>query len=228
MRVERADSEAVLRQQLLYYTLRAGEYDDAYLREGLHDRGPSGNASWQAEMARLQTAFDGVPWDGDIVELAAGTGFWTERLIRRSRSLTVLDGSAEMLDRNQARLGTAASSIAYEVVNLFDWHPEREWDACVFGFWLCKVPDARIDKFLRTVAEALRPGGVVCCIDKAATTEPPTELEERTLNDGQRFTIVDHPRPPSRVVDVFQTAGMRVNVQTFGDRFFLASGTKMA
>jgi SAM-dependent methyltransferase len=226
--VERTDSDAVLREQLVYYSLRAGEYDEAYLREGLHDRGPSSNRGWLAELARLQAAFDRVALDGDVVELAAGTGAWTERLVRRSRSLTVLDGSAEMLERNRARLGSVASGIAYEVVDLFDWHPEREWDACVFGFWLCKVPDARIDGFLRTVAEALRPGGVVCCVDKAAATEPPTELEDRTLNDGQRFTIVDHPRPPRRIVEVFRTAGMRVNVQIFGDRFCLASGAKMA
>jgi demethylmenaquinone methyltransferase/2-methoxy-6-polyprenyl-1,4-benzoquinol methylase len=140
--------------------------------------------------------------------------------------MTVLDGSREMLERNRARLGTAASNVAYEVVDLFEWRPERAWDACVFGFWLCKVPDARVDGFLRAVADALRPGGVVCCIDKAARIEPVTELERRTLNDGQRFTIIDHPRPPSRVVEMFQSAGMDVNVQTFGQRFCLATGTK--
>ena len=161
-------------------------------------------------------------------ELAAGTGVWTERLVRRARSLTVLDGSPEMLDMNRARLGARATNVAYEVVDLFDWHPDREWDACAFGLWLCKVPDARIDGFMRTVAEALRPGGVVCCVDKAATTEPPTELEDRTLNDGRRFTIVDHPRPPSRIVELFRVAGMRVDVQTFGNWFCLASGTKTA
>jgi hypothetical protein len=68
---------------------------------------------------------------------------------------------------------------------------------------------------------------VVCCVDKAATTEPPTELEDRTLNDGQRFTIVDHPRPASRIVELFLTAGMRVDVQTFGARVCLASGTRV-
>ena len=226
--MERAKSDAVLREQLRYYALRAGEYDDAYLRNGLRDRGPASDASWHDEMALLEGAFDEVSLDGDIVELAAGTGVWTERLVRRARSLTVLDGSPEMLDRNRARLGTRATHVAYEVVDLFDWHPEREWDACAFGFWLCKVPDARIDRFMRTVAEALRPGGVVCCVDKAATTEPLTELEDRTLNDGRRFTIVDHPRPPSRVVELFRAAGMRVDVQTFGDRFCLASGAKTA
>ena len=174
----------------------------------------------------MQGAFDDLPFGGEVVELAAGTGVWTERLVDRSHSLTVLDGSAEMLDVNRMRLGAAAASVSYAVADLFTWRPEREWDACVFGFWLCKVPDDRIDRFLGTVADALRPGGLVCCIDKTADREPATELEDRALEDGRRFTIVDHPRTPARLGDLFAAAGFDVEVETFGRRFSLVSGTK--
>jgi hypothetical protein len=91
---------------------------------------------------------------------------------------------------------------------------------------LCKVPDDRVDHFLSTVAMALHANGVVCCIDKAADAEPATERETRTLDDGRRFTIIDHPRPPNRITDLFSRAGLRVSVQTIGDRFCLASGAK--
>ena len=184
----------------------------------------TGSRKWRG----LQRAFERVPLEGDIIELAAGTGAWTARLIERARSLTVLDASPEMLARNRERLGPASERVVYGVVDLFDWRPTRTWDACVFGFWLCKVPDARLGRFMQAVADALRPGGVVCCLDKAAGAERATELEERTLNDGRRFTIVDHPRPPSRIADVFHAAGMDVDVQTFGSRFCLASGVKSA
>jgi len=218
--------EPLLREQRRYYSLRAGEYDDAYLRKGQHDRGAEGNDDWLDEMTRLQRAFDAVEIAGDVIELAAGTGAWTERLVGRVRSLTVLDGSPEMLDRNRARLGSRAKNVDYAIVDLFGWRPPRQWDACVFGFWLCKVPDERVDGFLTAVADALRTGGVVCCIDKAARREPPTELEYRTLKDGRAFTIVDHPRPPAVIVDRFAVAGLDVAVETFGDRFCLVSGTK--
>jgi hypothetical protein len=81
-------SEDVLRAQQLYYSARAGEYDDAYQRIGRHDRGSELNATRREEMARLQRAFDAVPVHGDVIELAAGTGAWTERLVGRARSLT--------------------------------------------------------------------------------------------------------------------------------------------
>ena len=221
-----SDSDPLLREQRLYYALRAGEYDDLYDRKGQYDRGSVHNAGWLEEMARLQRVFDRVPLHGDVVELAAGTGAWTGRLLGRAESLTVLDGSAEMLDQNRARLGPAAAGVTYGVVDLFQWRPHRTWDACVFGLWLCKVPDERVHRFLETVADALRAGGVVCCVDKAADTEPASELEARTLNDGRRFTIVDHPRPAGRLVELFAAAGMNVEVKTVGQRFCLAFGTR--
>jgi SAM-dependent methyltransferase len=221
-----ADDDEVLQAQRLYYDQRASEYDDGYRRTRSHDRGPEGNADWFAEMDDLVDAFDRVPLTGDVIELAAGTGMWTERIVGRAGSLTVIDASAAMLDENRARLESAAAAVDYRIADLFDWHPERQWDACVFGFWLCKVPDDRIAAFLNAVAQAVRPGGVVCCIDKAAAAEPESELEARTLNDGRRFTIIDHPRPPARLVDAFAAAGIVVDVQTIGRRFCLVQGTR--
>ncbi|MGO9877005.1 MAG: class I SAM-dependent methyltransferase [Acidimicrobiia bacterium] len=217
----------VLREQREYYEARAAEYDDAYRRVGMYDRGADTNARWQADMARVASAFDQVPINGDIVELAAGTGFWTERLVSRARSLHVIDASAETLAINRRRLGVAAEHVSYEVADLFDWQPSRAWDACVFGFWICKVPDDRIAAFLDTVAKSIRPGGVVCLIDKAASTDPGIELEERTLNDGRQFTIIDHPRPPERLVELFAAAGLNIEVETFAERFCLGQGIRV-
>ena len=219
-----SELDSVLREQLLYYDQRGPEYDDAYRRRGQHDQGAATNESWNADMARLREHFDRVELGGDIVELAAGTGAWTERLVRRADSLTVIDGSTAMLAANRRRLGPDAARVNYQRVDLFAWRPARKWDACVFGFWLCKVPDGRASGFLEVVSAALRPNGVVCCIDKAATVERTDEHVERVLDDGRRFTIIDHPRPPARLVELFATAGIRVDVTTIGDRFCLAYG----
>jgi len=220
------DLDALLSEQRRYYDQRAGEYDEAYTRTRAHDRGPDGNAEWRREMERLTVAFDAVPLAGDVLELAAGTGTWTARIAGRASSLTVIDASAAMLDANRDRLGALAASVDYRVADLFVWEPEREWDACVFGFFLCKVPDSRVDGWLRVVASAVRAGGAVCCVDKTATVEPDIETEERVLNDGRRFRIIDHPRPPGRVAELFETAGFDVRVETFGPRFCLARGIR--
>jgi hypothetical protein len=40
--------------------------------------------------------------------------------------------------------------------------------------------------------------------------------------------IIDHPRPPSRIAEIFRTAGIDVDIQIFGTRFVLAFGVKPA
>jgi hypothetical protein len=56
-----------------------------------------------------------------------------------------------------------------------------------------------------------------------ARDEPEAPVE-RVLDDGRRFTIVDHARPPERLRDAFADAGMDVEVETFGTRFCLGRG----
>lgn len=216
----------VLEEQRRYYALRAREYDDGYRRTGQHDRGEAGNASWKAELASVQAAFDRVDLQGDAVELAGGSGVWSERLVGRVDMLTIIDASVEMLEENRRRLGAFAPKVVYNVVDLFEWEPQRTWDCCVFAFWLAKVPDVRLAAFLESVAAALRAGGIVCCVDKTTEIDTSTEYQRRSLNDGRRFTIIDHPRTPGRMVEAFAGAGMTVRCETFGPRFSLTSGTK--
>jgi len=40
------ESEAVLVEQIAYYRIRAGEFDEWWEREGCHDRGPIVNKRW--------------------------------------------------------------------------------------------------------------------------------------------------------------------------------------
>ena len=222
-----AELTELLREQRDYYEARAPEYDDSYTRTGLHDRGEEVNRSWRADVGRLERMFDEAPIAGDVVELAGGTGYWTDRLVGRCRSLCVIDGSNAMLDLNRERLGQHAASIDYRVADLFEWQPDRAWDACVFTFWLSHVPDARVASFLNTVATSLRPGGAVYFVDKAAGDDTAPERVERSLEDGRRFTIIDHQRPAVQLVDRFAAAGLDIEVETIGDRFCFGHGTKV-
>src|SRR5262245_61396075 len=134
----------MLAGQLTYYSERADEYDEWYLRTGRYDRGPAFQQQWQAELAEVAQALAAFGPTGDVLELAAGTGHWTERLAQTAATLTALDGSPETLTVNARRTG---GKVRYEVADLFEWQPNREYDVVFFGFWLSHVPPERFAEF---------------------------------------------------------------------------------
>ncbi len=193
------DAEAaLLAEQIDYYRARASEYDEWWLRQGRYDHGPAQNAQWFAEAAEVERAVAAAPIQGDVLELAAGTGLWSERLRPRVRTLTCVDASPEALGMNRARLQDPR--VRYVRADLFDWQPGRDYDAVFFSFWLSHVPESRFEAFWALVRRALRPGGAAFLVDSryAQTStavdhrlgDPADTTRERRLNDGRTFHVV--------------------------------------
>src|SRR5688500_19157630 len=87
-----------------YYDARAPEYDDWYLRRGRYARGAIHDAAWNAELDAAGRWLDGLPWRGEIVELAAGTGWWSPLLASRGE-LSLFAALTAALVRWRERLG---------------------------------------------------------------------------------------------------------------------------
>lgn len=217
--------DSVIDEQIEYYRARASEYDDSYARRGRHDRGLEANAAWWDELHLLEEALAAVALGFDVLELAAGTGYWTERLVDRGLRVTAVDAAPEALDINRQRLGGRAVDVDYVVDDVFAWTPARTWDACVMCFFLCHVPDDLLLAFLGAVARAVTPGGAVFVGDKALHAHAgPTE--RRTLDDGRTFTIVERVRTQGELSQAFDIAGFDVDVKILGPRFSAVSGRR--
>ena len=131
---------------LAYYEARAPEYDDWYLRRGRYARGPIHDAAWNAELDAAGRWLDGLPIRGEIVELAAGTGWWSPLLASKGE-LSLYDAAAAPLDRARERL--VAHGLRAHLHLRDAWaEPDRAVDAVFTGFWLSHVPRDRLDAFL--------------------------------------------------------------------------------
>ena len=192
-----ATSEILLAEQAAYYRARAGEYDEWFFRRGRYDRGADANTAWFAEIDEVRAALEVFRPIGNVLELACGTGLWTERLLQYANHLTCVDASTEMIEINRARVGAGAEYIQ---ADLFSWKPERKYDTVFFGFWLSHVPPDRFDSFWSTVRSALTPGGRVFFVDSRfeptstasnhALEGPAATSVTRKLNDGREFRVV--------------------------------------
>jgi SAM-dependent methyltransferase len=194
-----ASSDRLIKEQIAYYQARAGEYDEWFLRQGRYNHGPALNARWFAEVEQVVRALEVFAPAGDVLELASGTGLWTQRLATTARTVTVVDSSPEVHAINQERLGNAP--VRFVVADLFRWQPDRQYDTIFFSFWLSHVPPERLESFWSLVWAALAPGGRVFFVDalydETSTAKdhqlegPDAHAVTRRLNDGQEYRIVN-------------------------------------
>ena len=210
-----------------YYAARADEYDDWYLRRGRYSHGRDADAAWKSELASAAAWLAELPFHGDIVELAAGTGWWSPALARRGE-LSLYDANPEPLAIATDRLAGAGLTATVEVRDAWA-QPDRQVDGLFMGFWLSHVPRARLGEFLEICRAWLKPGGTLAFIDsrpdpESSATNHPTPADDRSvrrLNDGREFTITKIYWTPAQMQAALAAAGfIDANVRESA-RFFL-------
>ena len=218
------------RSMIDYYDARAPEYDDWYLRRGRYERGAIHDAAWNAEFDTAGRWLDGLPWHGEIVELAAGTGWWSPLLASRGE-LSLYDASAAALDRARERL--VAHDLRAHLHVRDAWaEPDRAVEGLFMGFWLSHVPRDRLTEFLGLSRRWLKPGGRLAFVDSLPDAasgaddhpEPADDLAVRRLADGREFTIVKVYYRPDELAGALTRAGFtEVEITTTGRFFVLGS-----
>ncbi len=147
------DDEQVLRD---HYGGRAQDYEQVYHRD---------DPIRQEELGQLTSAIEQLFLGHRVLEVACGTGYWTEGLAVVAEHVTAFDVSPEMLNEAQSK-GLPPETVeitegdAYELEII-----EGEFDAGLVMFWLSHVPRRRLEEFLRSLGERLGPGAQVFMAD---------------------------------------------------------------
>ena len=222
--------DALIADQIAYYRARAGEYDRSmlelgrYLSMGGRVAGRPGDADGQ-EVATLLAALEGMRPFETVLELACGTGWWTQWLAQHARHVTAVDAAEEMLALNEERV--TAANVDRVMADIFSWRPDRRYDFVFSAFWLSHIPRDRFAAFWQLVADALTPGGRVFFIDELDTPQArglETRLDEdavlRQLEDGRQFRAVKVFYQPSELEAMLRKLGWNVEVQAAGERFY--------
>jgi ubiquinone/menaquinone biosynthesis C-methylase UbiE len=217
-------------EMIAYYEARAGEYDDWYLRRGRFARGAIHDTAWNAELDAAGRWLDALPIRGEIVELAAGTGWWSPLLASKGE-LWLYDAAEAPLERARDRL--LAHNLRAHIHIRDAWaEPDRQVDAVVLGFWLSHVDRDRTAAFLALARRWLKPGGTLAIIDSlpdpqsGAEDHPPVvgDRATRRLDDGREFTIVKVYRDATQLAAALEDAGFgEVSAEATGRFFAMAS-----
>jgi demethylmenaquinone methyltransferase/2-methoxy-6-polyprenyl-1,4-benzoquinol methylase len=228
-------TDKILQQQIEYYRARANEYDEWFYRVGRYDRGEENNQRWFNEIAIVKDALHKIGAVDDILELASGTGIWTQELLGIGKKITAIDANEEVIAINRSKLDLP--SIAYYIFDLFTWQPDTEYDLVFFAFWLSHVPPNLLDAFLTKVNQSVRAGGQIFMIDSRfePTSTANNHLLEndgniyknRKLNDGQEFRIVKIFYQPDELQEKLKQAGFQAEIKMTDNYFIYAYGIKV-
>ena len=219
-------SDALVEQKR-YYAERAPEYDDWWLRRGRYELEPDALVRWRADAAEAEAALDELAPLGDVLELAAGTGIWTRKLVRLAGRVVAVDASPETLELNTSEADLVRADV-------FEWQPAERFDLVFFSFWLSHVPEERFDDFWRLVRSALAPGGRVFLVDSGAgdTAHTGTDQsgweETRSLSDGRTFRIVKRRWAPDELAERVRRLGFRLELRDTANGHFLYGSGALA
>jgi 2-polyprenyl-3-methyl-5-hydroxy-6-metoxy-1,4-benzoquinol methylase len=135
---------------------RAAEYDETSrpVYESLAEYGNE-----------LVAALDRFRPEGEVLEIASGTGMWTAELSRSGAQVTALDSSSEMHEQARRKIG-ADPRARFVRAEVFSWKADSRYDVVFFANWLSHIPPGRFDDFWEIVDQALRPAGRVFFIDE--------------------------------------------------------------
>ncbi len=164
-----------------YYAARAGEYDAVYEKP-----------ERQADLRQIEQWLPSALYGERLLEVACGTGYWTQFLAPVASSIVAVDSSAETL--RIARQRVPQSTVLFEVGDAYALeHHGGLFSAAFAGFWFSHVPLERQREFLRGLNEVLEPGAKVVLLDNRFVEGSSSAIAESdaTGNTYQSRKLID-------------------------------------
>ena len=173
-----------------YYRSRAPEYDRFYE-----------NPHRQNDLATLRAWLTDHVRGRAILEVAAGTGYWTEVAASVCKSITATDVASETLAiaAGKRQFGSNVEFLAADAYDLPSFATTR-FDAGMAHFWWSHVERERQQAFLSAFMACLEPDATVVMIDQiyvegicpvvSRHDERNNRYELRTLQNGAVYEIV--------------------------------------
>jgi 2-polyprenyl-3-methyl-5-hydroxy-6-metoxy-1,4-benzoquinol methylase len=203
-------TEDALTSQVEYYRRRADEYDATAYGDL-----PAARARIARLVAEMRPA-------GNVLEIACGTGLWTEALARTADTVTAIDAAPEAVEIARARV--SATNVSFEIADVFSWNPDKHFDTVFFSAWLSHVPTNRFEEFWESLRRLLALDGRVLFIDEHVEERPKEtyvagedEIVERQLRDGSTFRIVKNFVDPAQLQARLRELGWECAVHRDGD-----------
>ncbi len=149
-----------------------------------------------------------------MLEVACGTGWWTEALASCARSVVATDINEEVLAIAKAKQ-MRPGEFSFQRCNAFHLdEAEGEFDAALAAFWWSHLKRDELERFLRVLHSRLRPGSRVAFIDNIYVEGSSTPISRRDpegntyqlrkLGDGSTTEVLKNFPTEEAIADVLR------------------------
>ncbi len=171
-----------------YYARRAATYEAIYAK-------PERQTDLQAIENTLREIFQGK----NVLEIACGTGYWTEKIAVSANSVLATDINEPVLEIARSK-SYPPEKVRFEQSDLYDLSPGPTTDALFGGFIWSHIPLEELGRFTDKVNSLAGVGGTVVFLDNrfvAGSSTPLAEIDsngntyqQRPLPDGSSHLIL--------------------------------------
>ena len=153
-----------------YYNDRAREYDKVY---EIPDE--------QEDLIKSAVLFQNIFADKSVLEIACGTGYWTEKISKTANSIFATDINEIVIDI--ARTRKFNSNVVFQVADMNCLSIDKKFDGLFGGFIWSHILLQDLDNFLLSLKDLLNENAKIAFID--------SKQVEGTNHDRKRITRID-------------------------------------
>jgi ubiquinone/menaquinone biosynthesis C-methylase UbiE len=154
-----------------YYAKRAREYEAIYEK-----------AERQDELAWLRTRLPRLYSGRRVLEVACGTGYWTQFLAMEAAHVVACDINEPVLEIAREK-PIPKGKVTFLKADAFALEGVPDGcDAAFAGFWWSHVRKADLGRFIEGLARKLAPGSLVAALDNRFVAGSSTPLSRRDAN----------------------------------------------
>lgn len=182
-----------------YYAARASQYERIYAKP-----------ERQADLRRLESMIPVMFARRNVLEIACGTGYWTQHLVRTAASILATDLTEETLDVARDK-NLPSDRVRFVAADAFALPSTLgQFDAAFAGFWWSHVKLSELDAFLVSLRARLAPGSVVAFLDNLYVEGNSTPIarrdadgntwQNRRLEDGSEHLVLKNYPAESELI----------------------------
>ncbi len=197
-----------------YYAHRAAELDWIYNK-----------TERQADLAELKAALSNSFKGLKVLEIACGTGYWTQYLARSAHAILAADYNSEMVFF-AAKRDYMKCPVSLKIADAYDM-PEIEtgFEAGFAGFFWSHVPLSRRTELIRSFHSHLAGEAKVVWIDNVYVEGSSTPINRRgqsgdcyqirTLSDNSQYEVIKNYPTEKELIDAFTPYANNISVKLF-------------